>query len=432
VSQSGLTRDGESPALQRGFDVTDPDLYAHGIPFDEFSRLRRSAPVWWNPQPPGVGGFDDDGFWVVSKHGDVRDVSRRSDVFSSARRGAIPRLEDGISPEEFQATLSVLISKDAPEHTVLRGLVSRLFTPRAIDGLRPIMEERAERIVRAALEGGQGEFVREVASELPMQAIADLIGVPEEDRVKLFEWSNQMTGYDDADIEVDSRVGAAQILGYAYQLADQRRQCPSDDILSRLVSGTIDGEHLTPEQFGYFVIMLSVAGNETTRNATTMGMMAFLERPDQWELFKRERPATAVDEIVRYVCPLLCLQRTAVRDTTVGGTPISAGQRVVMLYSSANFDEDVFDDPHRFDITRNPNPHLGFGGTGAHYCLDANLAKVELELIFNKIADHMPDISALGQQPTRFRSGWINGIKRFDTQYCPVAGQRDECEEGCR
>jgi cholest-4-en-3-one 26-monooxygenase len=411
--------------MRAGFDVTDPDTYTDGIPFDEFARLRRTAPVWWNPQGRGVGGFDDDGFWVVSKHRDVRDVSRRSDVFSSGRRGAIPRLEDNITPEEFEATLSVLINKDAPEHTKLRGLVSRLFTPRGIAVLRSTLEERADRIVRAAMDGGRGEFVREVASELPMQAIADLIGVPEEDRVKLFEWSNEMTGYDDADIEIDSRIGAAQILGYSYQLAEQRKQCPTNDVVSRLLTGTIDGEHLTPEQFGYFVIMLAVAGNETTRNATTMGMMAFLENPDQWELFKRERPATTVDEIVRYVSPLLCLQRTALEDTVIHDTPIKAGQRVVMLYSSANFDEEVFTDPLKFDIARDPNPHLGFGGTGAHYCLGANLAKVELELIFSKIADYMPDISGLGD-PVRFRSGWINGIKRFDTDYglragCPVA-----------
>jgi cholest-4-en-3-one 26-monooxygenase len=418
--------DGDEVAgLPAGFDVTDPNLYAERVPFDEFARLRRTAPIWWNPQERGVGGFDDDGFWVVSKHRDVRDVSRRSDVFSSARRGAIPRLEDDISPEEFEATLSVLINKDAPEHTKLRGLVSRLFTPRAIEALRSTLEQRAERIVRAAIEGGHGEFVREVASELPMQAIAELIGVPEQDRVKLFEWSNQMTGYDDADIGVDSRVGAAEILGYSYQLAENRRETPTNDVVSRLLTGTIDGEQLTPEQFGYFVVMLAVAGNETTRNATTMGMMAFLEHPGQWELFKRERPATAVDEIVRYVSPLICLQRTAVEDTVLHDTEIKAGQRVVMLYASANFDEDVFDNAQEFDITRDPNPHLAFGGTGAHYCLGANLAKVELELIFNKIADHMPNITALGD-PARFRSGWINGVKRFETSYgqasrCPVA-----------
>jgi cholest-4-en-3-one 26-monooxygenase len=412
-------------ALPAGFDVTDPGLYAERIPCEQFAQLRRTAPVWWNSQDRGVGGFDDDGFWVVSKHRDVRDVSLRSDVFSSARKGAIPRLEDDISPEEFEATLSVLINKDAPEHTKLRGLVSRLFTPRSIAALRSTLEGRADRIVRAALGGGQGEFVREVASELPMQAIAELIGIPDEDRVKIFDWSNQMTGYDDADIEVDSRAGAAGILGYCYQLAEQRRQTPTNDVVSRLLSATIDGEHLSPNQFAYFVVMLAVAGNETTRNATTLGMIAFLENPAQWELFKRDRPATAVDEIVRFSTPLICQQRTALRDTTVNEVPIQAGQRVVMLYSSANFDEDVFDNPQEFDISRDPNPHLGFGGTGAHYCLGANLARIELELIFNKIADHMPDITGLGD-PARFRSGWLNGIKRFDASYrqrssCPVS-----------
>ncbi|AYM41198.1 cytochrome P450 [[Mycobacterium] chelonae subsp. gwanakae] len=406
--------------LPEGFDFTDPGLYGERMPHAEFATLRREAPVWWNPQPRTVGGFADDGYWVISKHRDVRQVSLHTDIFSSGRKGAIPRLEDHISPDEFQATLSVLINKDAPEHTQLRGLVSRMFTPRSIAALRITLEERAERIVRAAIEGGHGEFVREVASELPMQAIAELIGVPEEDRVKLFEWSNQMTGYDEADVEIDPRVGAAQILGYSYQLAEQRRDCPGNDVVSRLLTGTVDGEQLTPEQFGFFVVMLSVAGNETTRNATTMGMMAFLEHPDQWELFKRDRPSSAVDEIVRYTSPLISQQRTALQDTTIGGVPIKAGERVVMLYPSANFDEEVFENPHTFDITRDPNPHLGFGGTGAHYCLGANLAKVELEIIFNKIADRMPDISRIGDAP-RFHSGWINGIKKFDTAYCPVS-----------
>jgi cholest-4-en-3-one 26-monooxygenase len=305
---------------------------------------------------------------------DVRDVSLRTDVFSSARRGAIPRLEDTITPEEFEVTLSVLINKDAPEHTKLRGLVSRLFTPRAIQALRDTLEQRAERIVRAAVEGGQGEFVREVASELPMQAIAELIGVPESDRVKLFEWSNQMTGYDDDDVDVDSRIGAAQILGYSYELAEQRRNCPGNDVVSRLLTGTIDTEQLTPEQFGFFVVMLAVAGNETTRNATTMGMMAFLDHPDQWELFKAQRPSGR------------CLRES----------------RELRHHSR-------------------PEPAPGLRRPGAHYCLGANLAKAELEIIFNKIADQMPDITRIGDAP-RFSSGWINGIKRLDTHYGSPAG----------
>lgn len=402
--------------MLRGFDATDPDVYERGVPHREFAALRASAPIWWNEQSPTVGGFPDHGFWVVSKHRDVRDVSRRSDVFSSNLNGSIPRLADDTGPEELELSKLALISRDAPEHTKLRGLVSRLFTPRAIEGLKQALERRAERIVQAALDSGSGEFVQEIASELPMEAIADLLGVPPEDRTKLFDWSNQMMGYDDEDFTQDPRTAAAEVLGYSYQLAEERRTNPMDDIVSRLVNADIDGEALTPEQFGFFVVMLSVAGNETTRNATTLGMIAFLENPDQWELFKRSRPGTTADEIVRYASPLICQQRTARVNTEINGTPIAAGERIVLLYASANFDEDVFADPMRFDITRNPNPHLAFGGTGAHYCLGANLARMELDLIFGKIADKMPDITALGN-PTRFRSGWINGVKRWRADY---------------
>jgi cholest-4-en-3-one 26-monooxygenase len=410
VTDSGLLAD---------FDATDPSVYETRMPHEEFAYLRASASVWWNPQPVGVGGFPDEGFWVVSKHRDVRDVSRRSEVFSSQLNGAIPRMEDGITTEQLELSKQVLISRDAPEHTKLRGLVSRLFTPRAIEGLRATLEQRAERIVAAALEGGHGEFVREVAAELPMQAIADLIGVPAQDRRKLFEWSNEMMGYDDADFEAKSQLALAQILGYSYEIAEARRKSSTGDIISRLVNADIDGQALTPEQFGFFVVMLTVAGNETTRNATTMAMVAFLDNPDQWELFKTERPATTADEVVRYTSPLICQQRTARVDTEINGTAIAAGDRVVLMYASANFDEDVFADPMAFDITRNPNPHLGFGGTGAHYCIGANLARLELSIILDKIADRMPDISSLGE-PERFRSGWINGIKRWPADYAGV------------
>jgi cholest-4-en-3-one 26-monooxygenase len=285
-----------------------------------------------------------------------------------------------------------------------------------VDGLRTALEQRAERIVRAALEGGHGEFVREVAAELPMQAIADLIGVPPADRGKLFDWSNEMMGYDDPDFETKAQMALAQILGYSYEIAEDRRKSPTGDIISRLVNADIDGEALTPEQFGFFVVMLNVAGNETTRNATTMAMIAFLDNPDQWKLFKEQRPATTADEVVRYTSPLICQQRTASIDTHINGTAVAAGDRIVLMYASANFDEDVFADPMKFDITRNPNPHLGFGGTGAHYCIGANLARLELSIILDKIADHLPDISSLGS-PERFRSGWINGIKRWPADY---------------
>jgi len=205
-------------------------------------------------------------------------------------------------------------------------------------------------------------------------------------------------------------------MGYAYTMAEERRRCPADDIVTRLVQADVSGESLGEVEFAFFVILLAVAGNETTRNAITHGMNAFFENPDQWELFKRERPITAVDEIVRWATPVHCFQRTAVVDTEIDGVPIKAGQRAGLFYSSANYDEDVFDDPFRFDILRDPNPHLGFGGNGAHYCIGANLARMEIRLMFDEIADQIPDITKVGE-PQRLRSGWINGVKDLQVSY---------------
>jgi cholest-4-en-3-one 26-monooxygenase len=222
--------------------------------------------------------------------------------------------------------------------------------------------------------------------------------------------------YGDATTTDASSTAAMEILGYAWNMAEQRRTDPADDIVSRLVHADLDGEALGSDEFGFFVILLAVAGNETTRNAITHGMKAFIDNPDQWELYKQQRPRTAPDEIVRWATPVTVFQRTATADTELGGQLIRAGQRVGLFYSSANFDEDAFESPFRFDIARDPNPHLGFGGTGAHFCVGANLARLEIELIFNAIADVMPDLSQISE-PQRLRSGWINGIKHWQVSY---------------
>lgn len=407
------------PNLTDGFDFTDPDVYAQRRPFEEFAELRRTAPVWWNPKQPGVGGFADDGFCVVSKHAEVREVSRRDNVFSTFENTAIPRFNDDITREQIELQRFVLLNKDAPDHTKLRKLVSRGFTPRSINSLRDELQERARQIVADAGREGWGDFVTQIACELPLQAIAELIGVPQEDRQKLFGWSNDMTGYDDPESTADPVVASSQLLGYAYELAEQRRKNPADDIITKLIEADVDGHELGSDEFGFFVIVLAVAGNETTRNAITQGMMAFLDNPEQWELFKRERPKTAADEIIRWATPVNSFQRTALADTELAGTPIAKGQRVLMLYGSANFDEEVFENPMQFDVLRDPNPHLAFGGTGAHYCLGANLARLEIDLIFNAIADHLPDISKVAPA-RRLRSGWLNGIKEFQVDYRPV------------
>jgi cholest-4-en-3-one 26-monooxygenase len=404
------------PNIPPGFDFTDPDLYADRLPMDEFAELRRTAPVWWNRKPRGVGGFDDEGYWVVTRHADVVAVSRDNDNYSTWENTAIIRHQDGASREQIELQRFVMLNIDPPQHTKLRGIVSRGFTPRAINNLRSALSARAERIVADAIASGSGDFVTDVAAELPLQAIAELVGVPQDDRRKVFDWSNDMVGYDDPEYVGDPAAAAAELVGYAMVMAEDRRQCPRDDIVTKLVNAQVDGGELSSDEFGFFVILLAVAGNETTRNAISHGMHAFLENPDQWELFKAERPDTAADEIVRWATPVTVFQRTALADTTLGGQQIAAGQRVGLFYRSANFDEEVFDHPERFDIRRNPNPHLGFGGSGAHFCLGASLARLEIDLIFNAIADHMPDIRLAGE-PRRLRSGWLNGMKRLPVQY---------------
>jgi cholest-4-en-3-one 26-monooxygenase len=392
-------------------------MYADRLPMDEFAELRRTAPVWWNRKPRGVGGFDDEGYWVVTRHADVVAVSRDNDNYSTWENTAIIRHQDGATREQIELQRFVMLNIDPPQHTKLRGIVSRGFTPRAINNLRSALSARAERIVAEAIASGSGDFVTDVAAELPLQAIAELVGVPQDDRRKVFDWSNDMVGYDDPDYVGDPAAAAAELVGYAMVMAEDRRQCPRDDIVTKLVNAQVDGGELSSDEFGFFVILLAVAGNETTRNAISHGMHAFLENPGQWELFKAERPDTAADEIVRWATPVTVFQRTALADTTLGGQQISTGQRVGLFYRSANFDEEVFDHPERFDIRRSPNPHLGFGGSGAHFCLGASLARLEIDLIFNAIADHMPGIRLAGE-PRRLRSGWLNGMKRLPVQYC--------------
>ena len=401
-----------------GMDFTDPEVLLQGIPVTEFAHLRKTAPIWWNEQRESI--FDDGGYWVISRHEDVKAISRNArDVWSTNAKGAVMRLPDGITADQLELTKALLINHDAPEHTRLRKLVSRLFTPRSVAALEAKLAVAARDIVAAAAERGSGNFVDDVAMPLPLQAIADRIGVPEDDRAKIFHWSNCIMNTDDPDFDSDPTVANAELMGYAYNMAEQRRQCPADDIVTRLVQadmGEDGGEGISDVEFAFFVILLAVAGNETTRNAMTHGMNAFLENPDQWELFKRERPDTAIEEIIRWASPVHCFQRTALVDTSVGGVDIRRGQRVGLFYSSANYDEEVFADPFRFDIMRNPNPHLAFGGNGAHFCIGANLARMEIKLMFNEIADQIPDITKLAE-PQRLRSGWINGVKELRVSY---------------
>ena len=407
------------PALPDGFDFTDPDVLHHRVPLPEFAALRRAEPVRWIPQRGNVAGFQDDGYWAVTRHADVKYVSTHPELFSSSVNTAIIRFNEHIERDAIDAQRLILLNMDPPEHTRVRQIVQRMFTPRAIRALEDRLRARALAIADGARRhSGSFDFVTEVACELPLQAIAELIGVPQDDRSRIFDWSNKMIAYDDPEYAITEEVGqesATEILAYAMNMAADRKRCPAKDLVTTLVAAEDQGS-LRSDEFGFFVLMLAVAGNETTRNAITHGMHAFLTHPGQWELFKRERPATAAEEIVRWATPVVAFQRTATQDTELGGKQVRKGDRVGLFYSSANHDPEVFDDSDVFDITRDPNPQLGFGGHGAHYCLGANLARQEIRLIFTALADLVPDITRL-EQPARLRHGWVNGIKDLQVSY---------------
>ncbi|MET9374817.1 cytochrome P450 [Streptomyces sp. NPDC002992] len=406
------------PHLPEGFDATDPDLLQSRIPLPEFARLRQTAPVWWCPQPRGITGFDDEGYWAVTRHADVKYVSTHPELFSSTENTAIIRFNEHITRDQIEVQKLIMINMDPPEHTRVRQIVQRGFTPRAIRALQTALRERARAIVeeakRNAAADGSLDFVSQVAVELPLQAIAELIGVPQEDRARIFDWSNKMIAYDDPEYAITEEIGAEaamELIGYSMNLAAERKKCPAQDIVTQLVAAEGQG-NLSSDEFGFFVLLLAVAGNETTRNAISHGMHAFLTHPEEWELFKRERPATAAEEIVRWATPVVSFQRTATQDTEIGGQKVRRGDRIGLFYSSANNDPEVFENPEVFDITRDPNPHLGFGGGGPHFCLGKSLAINEIELIFNALADELPDLGLVGE-PRRLRAAWLNGIKEL-------------------
>ncbi|MFE2538045.1 cytochrome P450 [Streptomyces sp. NPDC059371] len=410
------------PALPDGFDFTDPDVLHQRVPLPEFAELRRAEPVHWIPQQPGVAGFEDDGYWAVTRHSDVKYVSTHPELFSSFLNTAVIRFNEHIQREQIEVQRLIMLNMDPPEHTRVRQIVQRGFTPRAIRSLEDALRARAGSIVANALAqtapDGCFDFVTQVACELPLQAIAELIGVPQEDRVKIFDWSNKMVSYDDPEYAITEEIGAesaTELISYAMNMAADRKQCPAKDIVSTLVAAEDQG-NLASDEFGFFVLLLAVAGNETTRNAITHGMHALLTHPDQWDLYKRERPKTTAEEIVRWATPVVAFQRTATQDTELGGQRIRKGDRVGIFYSSANNDPDVFENPEVFDISRDPNPHLGFGGGGPHFCLGKSLATLEIDLIFNAIADAMPDLRLAGD-PRRLRSAWLNGVKELQVRH---------------
>ncbi len=395
-------------------DLCNLDVWEQRVPHEMFAVLRREAPVFWHKEPKGGPGF-----WAITKHADVVHVSKQPKIFSSWRGGT--NIFDLPQPELDQTRL-MLVNMDPPQHTKYRRLVSQGFTPRQVARLEPHIRELASQIIDRVAPKGECDFVTEVAAELPLLVIAELMGVPVEDRRLIFDLSNRLIGFDDPEFQTsmeDGKQAAAEMWAYAQELAERRRQEPHNDLVSQLLNAEVDGERLTEMEFNFFFLLLAVAGNETTRNLISGGMLALFEHPDQKEklLAHPELLPTAVEEMLRWISPVICFRRTATQDTELRGQKIREGDKVVMFYISANRDEEVFERADQFDITRSPNEHLAFG-IGEHYCLGSNLARLEIRIMFEEILRRLPDIELAGQ-PRRLRSNFISGIKSMPVRFTP-------------
>lgn len=393
----------------------DPAAFADRLPYEWFDHLRANAPVHKFDDPlTGVP------FWAVTRHADVVQVSRQPEVFSSYEQTSLfrePENEDELAQQRL-----MMLNQDPPEHTRLRGIVNKGFTPRVIGRLEDRIAEYADEIVARALDKAEGDFVEMVSAELPLEVIAEIMGAPIEDRAMIFELSNRLIGYDDPEFNTSQQEAveaAAEMYVYSETMRQQREADPRDDVVTRLTEAEVDGQKLEPLEFNLFFLLLAVAGNETTRNAISHGMQAFFDHPEQWDRFVADPQglsATMADEVIRWATPVMEFRRTAMEDTEIGGVPIAAGDKVVVYYISANRDERVFDDPYAFDIGRDPNPHIAFGGGGPHFCLGSHLARLEVRKVFEAIASAMPDIRPTGA-PRRLQSNFINGIKELPVAF---------------
>ncbi len=392
-------------------DLTDASVWEQAAPHDWLDRLRAEDPVHWH------GEADGPGFWALTRHDDVRRVSTSPGEFSSWVGGPL-RLDP---PEDGLAQLRmVIIGMDPPEHREFRSIVSKAFTPKMIARLDEALRAETERVIGELRDSTSCEFVADVAARIPMWSISELMGVPEPDRHRLYELSHCLI--DDQDPEVaptpeTSMEASIEIYGYASEMAARERAHPSDSLTSALLSAEVDGRKLTDMEFTLFFMFLIVAGNETTRTATSHGLLTLLDHPESLDRLVRDPSLMpgAVEEILRWEPPIHHFRRTATTDVQLGDRTIAEGDKVIMWYAGSNRDPDVFDDPHTFLIDRSPNPPQSFG-IGEHFCLGANLARLSLRVLFDELLATIENIE-LEAPPRRLHSNLINGIKELRITY---------------
>ncbi|MFN8546035.1 MAG: cytochrome P450 [Candidatus Binatia bacterium] len=403
-------------------DLTDLDRFAAGFPHDVFTRLRRDAPVWFHPPTAHTPGGE--GFWVLTRHADVVAAARDAATFSSesggSRTGGGTLLED--LPRGFGAGV-LLNMMDDPRHRRIRRLVTPSVTPRALAAMEPELRERTAAILDVVAARGACDFLVDVAAELPLQAIARLLGIPQDDRHRLFAWANAVLDYDGRELgQHDARTQAASAAMFAYgtELIAEKRRQPGDDILSAVVHGRVAGADGTPEpltdlELQMFFNLLIAAGSETTRNSIAIGVQALVEHPDAWRALQADRALlpSAVEEVLRWASTTTYNRRTAARDVVLRDQTIRAGDKVVLWWASANRDEAVFAEPYRFDVRRSPNPHVAFG-EGPHFCLGAGLARLEIRVVLEALLERFEAIALAG--PVE----WVRSNKHTGLRHMPV------------
>jgi cholest-4-en-3-one 26-monooxygenase len=399
-------------------DIVDPDLYVErGYPHDEWSLLRSQAPVFYYERP------NVHPFWAVTRHADIILVSRQPDLFRSSQYLFVTIDEPG-SPPDDAVFLRQLLNMNPPEHGAYRAVVNRRFTPRAVQKLAAQVEQVTAEVIQGIVADTECDFVTEVAAKPPLAVIAEMFGIPRSDWQMMFRLSNAMIAPSDPEfagaesIQETLERTRMEFFQYFSQLAEDRRKMPRDDVASALANGTVNGDALPPfELLSYFALLI-IAGNETTRNAISGGLYALIKHPEQMALLKENPPLMvkpAVEEILRWTSPVIQFSRVATVDTELHGKSIREGDIVAMFYPSANRDEEVFENPDRFDIRREPNPHLAFG-IGEHYCLGANLARLELQAMFRQLAERIETVE-LAAPIQRMRSNFVGGIKHMPIRY---------------
>ena len=404
----------------------DMAYWSHGSESraDMFRLLRDEAPVLFMEEPEIEGFPKGPGFWSVTRHEDVMHVSRHPDLFCSGMGTNIPDL-----PQEVNEFMGSMINMDAPRHTRLRMMVNRSFTPRMVNRIDEDVRVKARNIVADAADKGSCDLVAELASPLPLHIICEMMGIPREKWDHILELTNVILGDQETVPDMAALMGAVmEMAQIASEVGEDRLANPTDDLVSALMHAEVDGERLAPMEMASFFILLAAAGNETTRNAISHGVRLLTLHPDQraiWMADVEGVTPTAVEEIVRWATPVIHFRRTATEDTEIAGQRIAKGDKVVMWYESADRDERVFDDPFRFDVTRTPNEHVGFGAGGPHFCLGANLARREIRVMFEELFRWLPDIHVAGE-PDYLVSAFIHGIKRMPCEFTPAEVPRLE------